>query len=149
MPLFLQIGPWHSADEYDGQVREITFRTICNSPMCPPDSAMTEYQHAILSPDKKMLVSNHFFCHLVYWFLLCYNNLYYINYHFLSFSFLRLYNRPMMSHLDHALRYCWVCSSAHIRFPVFVLSIQWWSLQMTPHAMYHCLSAVGSPLVYL
>lgn len=25
--------------------------------MCPPDSAMTEYQHAILSPDKKMLVS--------------------------------------------------------------------------------------------
>ncbi|XP_015168012.1 uncharacterized protein [Solanum tuberosum] len=52
----LNIGPWHSADEYDGQVREITFRTICNSPMCPPDSAMTEYQHAILSPDKKMLV---------------------------------------------------------------------------------------------
>ncbi|PHT40204.1 hypothetical protein CQW23_19058 [Capsicum baccatum] len=47
---------WHSADDYDGQVREITFRTICNSPMCPPDSAMTEYQHAILSPDKKMLV---------------------------------------------------------------------------------------------
>ncbi|KAG5589622.1 hypothetical protein H5410_040136 [Solanum commersonii] len=52
----LNIGPWHSADEYDGQVRAITFRTICNSPMCPPDSAMTEYQHAILSPDKKMLV---------------------------------------------------------------------------------------------
>ncbi|KAK4349324.1 hypothetical protein RND71_032079 [Anisodus tanguticus] len=52
----LNIGQWHSADEYDGQVREITFRTICNSPMCPPDSAMTEYQHAILSPDKKKLV---------------------------------------------------------------------------------------------
>ncbi|CAN4115480.1 unnamed protein product [Withania somnifera] len=52
----LNIGQWHSADEYDGQVREITFRTICNSPMCPPDSAMTEYQHAVLSLDKKMLV---------------------------------------------------------------------------------------------
>lgn len=52
----LNIGQWHSADEYDGQVREITFRTICNSPMCPPDSAMTEYQHAVLSPDKNMLV---------------------------------------------------------------------------------------------
>ncbi|OIT37252.1 PREDICTED: BAG-associated GRAM protein 1-like isoform X1 [Nicotiana attenuata] len=52
----INVGQWHSADEYDGQVREITFRTICNSPMCPPDSAMTEYQHAVLSPDKNMLV---------------------------------------------------------------------------------------------
>ncbi|KAI3676847.1 hypothetical protein L1987_86461 [Smallanthus sonchifolius] len=51
----LNIGPWHSADEYDGQVREITFRCLCNSPMCPPDTAMTEWQHALLSPDKKSL----------------------------------------------------------------------------------------------
>ncbi|XP_021654509.2 BAG-associated GRAM protein 1 isoform X2 [Hevea brasiliensis] len=50
------IGQWHAADEYDGQVREITFRSLCNSPMCPPDTAMTEYQHSVLSPDKKMLV---------------------------------------------------------------------------------------------
>lgn len=52
----LDMGQWHAADEYDGQVREITFRTLCNSPMCPPDTAMTEYQHAVLSPDKEMLV---------------------------------------------------------------------------------------------
>ncbi|KAM4113728.1 hypothetical protein ACJW30_04G018300 [Castanea mollissima] len=52
----LVMGQWHAADEYDGQVREITFRSLCSSPMCPPDTAMTEYQHAVLSPDKKRLV---------------------------------------------------------------------------------------------
>ncbi|XVF37577.1 hypothetical protein REPUB_Repub20aG0021300 [Reevesia pubescens] len=52
----LKMGQWHAADEYDGQVREITFRSICNSPMCPPDTAMTEYQHFALSSDKKKLV---------------------------------------------------------------------------------------------
>ncbi|KAF5452559.1 hypothetical protein F2P56_027539 [Juglans regia] len=52
----LVMGQWHAADEYDGQVREIKFRSLCNSPMCPPDTAMTEYQHAVLSPDKKLLV---------------------------------------------------------------------------------------------
>ncbi|KAF3573230.1 hypothetical protein F2Q69_00062179 [Brassica cretica] len=50
------IEPWHTAEEYDGQVREIKFRSICNSPMCPPDTAVTEWQHVVLSPDKKMLV---------------------------------------------------------------------------------------------
>ncbi|KAG8369407.1 hypothetical protein BUALT_Bualt14G0007900 [Buddleja alternifolia] len=52
----LVVGQWHAADEYDGQVREITFRSLCNSPMCPPDTAMTEWQHAVLSADKKTLV---------------------------------------------------------------------------------------------
>lgn len=52
----LSIGPWHAADEYDGQVREITLRALCNNPMCPPDTAMTEWQHAVLSSDKKQLV---------------------------------------------------------------------------------------------
>ncbi|CAA2999375.1 BAG-associated GRAM 1 isoform X2 [Olea europaea subsp. europaea] len=52
----LSMGQWHAADEYDGQVREITFRSLCNSPMCPPDTAMTEWQHAVLSADKKTLV---------------------------------------------------------------------------------------------
>lgn len=52
----LNMGQWHSADEYDGQVREITFRSLCNSPMCPPDTAMTEWQHALLSSDKRSLV---------------------------------------------------------------------------------------------
>lgn len=52
----LVVGQWHATDEYDGQVREITFRSLCTSPMCPPDTAMTEYQHAVVSPDKKVLV---------------------------------------------------------------------------------------------
>ncbi|XP_059298930.1 BAG-associated GRAM protein 1-like isoform X2 [Lycium ferocissimum] len=52
----LIMGQWNSADEYDGQVREITFRTVCNSPMCPSDTAVTEYQHAVLSLDKRTLV---------------------------------------------------------------------------------------------
>ncbi|KAJ1703730.1 hypothetical protein LUZ63_003509 [Rhynchospora breviuscula] len=52
----LSLGQWHAADEYDGEVREVTFRSICNSPMCPPDTAMTEWQHAVLSSDKNSLV---------------------------------------------------------------------------------------------
>ncbi|KAJ4896202.1 C2 domain-containing protein / GRAM domain-containing protein [Raphanus sativus] len=52
----LNIEPWHTAEEYDGQVREIKFRSICKSPMCPPDTAVTEWQHVVLSPDKKILV---------------------------------------------------------------------------------------------
>ncbi|KAK9141193.1 hypothetical protein Scep_010874 [Stephania cephalantha] len=52
----LVLGPWHTADDYDGQVREITFRSVCNSPMCPPDTAMTEWQHFVFSEDKKKLV---------------------------------------------------------------------------------------------
>ncbi|KAE9597236.1 putative C2 domain, GRAM domain, VASt domain-containing protein [Lupinus albus] len=52
----LVIGQWHTAEEYDGQVREITFRSLCNNPMCPPDTAVTELQHFVLSPDNKKLV---------------------------------------------------------------------------------------------
>ncbi|XP_031479642.1 BAG-associated GRAM protein 1 isoform X7 [Nymphaea colorata] len=52
----LKIGPWHTANQYTGQVREITFRSVCNSPMCPPDTAMTEWQHAILSTNNMNLV---------------------------------------------------------------------------------------------
>lgn len=55
---YSQIGQWHVADEYNGQVREITFRSLCHSPMCPPDTAMTEWQHAVLSADKTNLVSS-------------------------------------------------------------------------------------------
>ncbi|XP_074281395.1 BAG-associated GRAM protein 1 [Silene latifolia] len=50
------IGQWHAADEYDGLVRELTFRSLCKSPMCPPDTAMTEWQHVVLSPEKTLLV---------------------------------------------------------------------------------------------
>ncbi|KAF5945730.1 hypothetical protein HYC85_015958, partial [Camellia sinensis] len=59
----LTIGPWHDADEYDGQAREIKLRALCNSPMCPPDTAMAEWQHAVLSPDKKQLVQLLILCH--------------------------------------------------------------------------------------
>ncbi|PIA29640.1 hypothetical protein AQUCO_05800037v1 [Aquilegia coerulea] len=52
----LKLGKWHAADEYEGQVRELTFRALCNSPMCPPDSSMTEWQHVVLSADKKRMV---------------------------------------------------------------------------------------------
>ncbi|XP_038984150.1 BAG-associated GRAM protein 1-like isoform X2 [Phoenix dactylifera] len=52
----LNLGQWHAADEYDGQVREITFRSLCHSPMCPPDTAMTEWQHAVFLSDKTTLV---------------------------------------------------------------------------------------------
>ncbi|RYQ83981.1 hypothetical protein Ahy_B10g102872 isoform B [Arachis hypogaea] len=51
-----KIGQWHCGDEFDGQLREITFRSLCNNPMCPPDTAMTEWQHVVLTPDKKKLV---------------------------------------------------------------------------------------------
>ncbi|RZS14177.1 hypothetical protein BHM03_00045835 [Ensete ventricosum] len=44
------------ADDYDGLVREITFRSPCHSPLCPPDTAVTEWQHAVLSNDKATLV---------------------------------------------------------------------------------------------
>lgn len=53
------MGQWYTADEYDGEVRQITYRTLCNSPMCPPDTAMTEVQHAVLSPDKRTLVGTY------------------------------------------------------------------------------------------
>jgi hypothetical protein len=51
-----QLGQWHVADEYDGQVRELNCKSICHSPMCPPYSAMTEWQHMVLSADKMDLV---------------------------------------------------------------------------------------------
>lgn len=55
------MGQWHCAEEYDGEVREITFRSLCNSPMCPPDTAMTEWQHLLMFPEKTSLVSTSFF----------------------------------------------------------------------------------------
>ncbi|RLN33390.1 C2 and GRAM domain-containing protein [Panicum miliaceum] len=52
----INLGQWHIADEYDGQVRELNCKSICHSPMCPPYSAMTEWQHMILSADNMDLV---------------------------------------------------------------------------------------------
>lgn len=47
---------WHTTDDYEGQIRELKYRSVCHSPMCPPDTAMTEWQHAVFSDDKKKLV---------------------------------------------------------------------------------------------
>ncbi|KAE9450448.1 hypothetical protein C3L33_17660, partial [Rhododendron williamsianum] len=55
----VKIGQWHDAVEYGGQVREITFRAPCKSNIGPPDTAITERQHAVLSPDKKQLVAEY------------------------------------------------------------------------------------------
>ncbi|KAF8780816.1 hypothetical protein HU200_000762 [Digitaria exilis] len=52
----INLGLWHIADEYDGQVRELNCKSICHSPMCPPYSAMTEWQHMVLPADKMDLV---------------------------------------------------------------------------------------------
>ncbi|KAI3459836.1 hypothetical protein Pfo_016499 [Paulownia fortunei] len=52
----LIVGQWRASDEYNGQVREVTYRTLCNFPLCPPDIPVTEWQHAVLSEDKKTLV---------------------------------------------------------------------------------------------
>ncbi|KAL2242387.1 UNVERIFIED_CONTAM: BAG-associated GRAM protein 1 [Sesamum indicum] len=50
------VGQWRASDEYNGQVREVSYRSLCNFPMCPPDIPVTEWQHAVLSADKKTLV---------------------------------------------------------------------------------------------
>ncbi|XP_042386956.1 BAG-associated GRAM protein 1-like [Zingiber officinale] len=50
------LGYWHTSDEYEGIVREVTFRSLCHSPLCPPDTAVTERQRAFQSYDNTSLV---------------------------------------------------------------------------------------------
>ncbi|KAG0611574.1 hypothetical protein M758_7G150700 [Ceratodon purpureus] len=52
----LQIEKWEDSEQYGGLVRKVTYRSICRSPMCPPDTAVTVWQHAALSSDKKVLI---------------------------------------------------------------------------------------------
>ncbi|KAL8140229.1 hypothetical protein V2J09_006250 [Rumex salicifolius] len=52
----LIIGQWHTADEYEGLVRELTFKSVCKSPMCPPQTRMTEWQHMVIFPENSVLV---------------------------------------------------------------------------------------------
>ncbi|KAJ3675379.1 hypothetical protein LUZ60_004421 [Juncus effusus] len=47
---------WSESDEFGGQIRKITFKSLCNSPLCPPYTSVTEDQHVILSTDKTTLV---------------------------------------------------------------------------------------------
>ncbi|KAL0322750.1 UNVERIFIED_CONTAM: BAG-associated GRAM protein 1 [Sesamum angustifolium] len=50
------VGQWCASDEYNGQVREVSYRSLCHFPMCPPNIPVTEWQHVVLSADKKTLV---------------------------------------------------------------------------------------------
>ncbi|CAK9878150.1 unnamed protein product [Sphagnum jensenii] len=52
----LQMEQWKDSEQYGGQTREVTYRSICKSPMCPPDTAVTVWQHAAFSSDKQVLI---------------------------------------------------------------------------------------------
>ncbi|XP_051118334.1 BAG-associated GRAM protein 1-like isoform X2 [Andrographis paniculata] len=52
----VQVGRWRDSEKFGGQVREVTYRSLCNFPMCPPDIPVSEWQHLVLSADKKTLV---------------------------------------------------------------------------------------------
>lgn len=52
----MKVSQWRTSDEYNGQVREVTYRTLCKFPLCPPDIPVTEWQHVVLSADKKTMV---------------------------------------------------------------------------------------------
>ncbi len=52
-----QVEQWrHVADKKGGMARMVTYRSLCHSPMCPPDTAVTVWQHVTFSDDKKVLV---------------------------------------------------------------------------------------------
>ncbi|RLN07870.1 C2 and GRAM domain-containing protein [Panicum miliaceum] len=52
----LKLSKWCASEEYGGRVREVTFRSQCHSPLCPPDTAVIEWQHASFSKDKRNLI---------------------------------------------------------------------------------------------
>uniref|UniRef100_A0A0E0K266 C2 domain-containing protein n=1 Tax=Oryza punctata TaxID=4537 RepID=A0A0E0K266_ORYPU len=52
----LKLSKWYPSDEYGGKIREVMFRSLCHSPLCPPDTAVTEWQRASFSKDKTNLV---------------------------------------------------------------------------------------------
>ncbi|CAI5495246.1 unnamed protein product [Closterium sp. Naga37s-1] len=53
----LKVGEWKETEQYGGKLREVTYRSLCDSPMCPPSTAMTEWQHTAFSaPDHTHLV---------------------------------------------------------------------------------------------
>ncbi|CAI5474193.1 unnamed protein product [Closterium sp. Yama58-4] len=53
----LKVGEWKETEQYGGKMREVTYRSLCDSPMCPPSTAMTEWQHmAFAASDHKHLV---------------------------------------------------------------------------------------------
>ncbi|KAJ4814316.1 C2 domain-containing protein / GRAM domain-containing protein [Rhynchospora pubera] len=52
----LKINNWSPSEEHGGQIRKFTFKSPCNSPLCPPYTAVTELQHTTLSADKGTLL---------------------------------------------------------------------------------------------
>ncbi|CAK9874458.1 unnamed protein product [Sphagnum jensenii] len=53
----LQVEQWrHVAGKKGGMARMVTYRSLCHSPMCPPDTAVTVWQHVTFSDDKKVLL---------------------------------------------------------------------------------------------
>ncbi|KAF0933556.1 hypothetical protein E2562_018803 [Oryza meyeriana var. granulata] len=52
----LKLSKWYPSDEYGGKIREVIFRSLCHSPLCPPDTAVTEWQRASFSKDKTNLI---------------------------------------------------------------------------------------------
>ncbi|XP_078172074.1 BAG-associated GRAM protein 1-like [Carex rostrata] len=52
----LKINNWSPSEEHGGQIRKFTFKSLCNSPLCPPYTAVTEQQHATMSTDKGTLL---------------------------------------------------------------------------------------------
>uniref|UniRef100_A0A0E0G9L3 C2 domain-containing protein n=1 Tax=Oryza nivara TaxID=4536 RepID=A0A0E0G9L3_ORYNI len=52
----LKLSKWYPSDEYGGKIREVMFRSLCHSPLCPPDTAVTEWQRASFSKNKTNLI---------------------------------------------------------------------------------------------
>uniref|UniRef100_A0A0D9VI41 C2 domain-containing protein n=1 Tax=Leersia perrieri TaxID=77586 RepID=A0A0D9VI41_9ORYZ len=52
----LKLSKWYPSDEYGGKIREVMFRSLCHSPLCPPDTAVTEWQRASFSKDNANLI---------------------------------------------------------------------------------------------
>jgi hypothetical protein len=52
----LHVEKWCEADKNHRMVRMVTYKSLCTSPMCPPDTAVTVWQQAAFSDDKKALV---------------------------------------------------------------------------------------------
>ncbi|GAQ87567.1 C2 domain-containing protein [Klebsormidium nitens] len=51
----LQAERWQPSEQYGGLVRKVTFRFLCTSPMCPYDSAMTDWQHVMYDERDQVL----------------------------------------------------------------------------------------------
>ncbi|KAH9549689.1 hypothetical protein CY35_10G032200 [Sphagnum magellanicum] len=52
----LHVEKWCEADKNHRMARMVTYKSLCTSPMCPPDTAVTVWQQAAFSDDKEALV---------------------------------------------------------------------------------------------